>query len=289
MTTQQRDMQQHITDKIIAELEAGSLPWVKEWVSAGYPVNAITGRRYSGINALILWMIAGDNAYAKGQWCTFQQAKQTGHFVKKGETGAQVVFYKPLTKELDNVETGNKEQITIPMTKWYSVFNVAQIEGMDALPGDSNASQISVDEFITATGVKMESGSPAYIPSMDYLNMPRLEAFISADAYYATVFHELIHWTGAKHRTGRDMSGRFGDEAYAMEELVAEIGAAFLCAEFGIKGEIRHAGYIEGWLKVLKSDKKAIFAAAAKASQAVEYLLSLGELETVKTEQHQTA
>jgi len=270
------DIYETVTNKIVSELEEGALPWVKEWTcGGGMPVNAITGRQYSGINTLILWIMAEQKSFSSNKWCTFNQAKTKKSSVIKGEKSTAVIFYKQLEKESTN-DKGDIEYISIPMLKRFNVFNVDQIDGIEDGKTNENIEALpEIELFIQSLDVKMVIGSPAFIPKMDWLHMPKIDSFSSVDGYYATLFHELIHWSGAKKRLDRDMQGRFGDESYAMEELIAEIGAAFLCAEFGFKSEVRHAGYIESWLKVLKNDKKAIFAAAAKASQAVEYIKSI--------------
>ena len=270
-----KDIYQDVTNKIVQEIETGALPWVKEWgCFSGLPENAITGRQYNGINTLILCLMGGELGFASHRWCTYKQARDVNSYVRKGEKSIPVIFYKPLTKDVENA-LGAMKEITIPMMRVFNVFNLDQLDGFADEPTINATEKLpNIDDFINMTGVKLVPGSPAFVPSMNWVHMPPIDKFETNTSYYATLFHELIHWSGNKTRLDRDMSNRFGDAGYAMEELVAELGAAFLCAKFGVTGEVRHAGYIEHWLKVLKNDNKAIFKAAAEASKAVEYLTS---------------
>jgi len=270
-----KDIYRDVTNKIVNEIESGALPWVQEWSGfSGLPENAVTGHQYNGINTLILWLMGGELGFSSNRWCTYKQAREAKGFVRKGEKSIPVVFYKPLTKGIEN-DLGEVEEKTIPMMRVFNVFNLDQIDGFSDKSDARAIEQLpTIDDFINHTGVKLVPGSPAFVPSMNWVHMPPIDKFESGTSYYATLFHELIHWSGHKTRLNRDMSSRFGDAGYAMEELVAELGAAFLCAKFGVTGEVRHAGYIENWLKVLKDDNKAIFKAAAEASKAVEYLMN---------------
>lgn len=274
---------EQVTNDIIAQLEAGTPPWVKVWDSqaGGFlPANAASRRQYSGINIPILWSVAGKHGYPTHEWMTFKQALELGAAVRKGEKGTHIVFVKTLMKE---EEDADPKKVTI--LKTFSVFNVAQIDGL--IPSVSPlAVERPIDEhftrvtdFIGRAKVNIEHGpyEPCYIPSMDSVCLPVREAFHTNENYYATVLHESVHWTGAGHRLNRELRNRFGSKDYAAEELVAELGAAFLCAHLGIKGELRHAGYIGSWLKLLAEDPRAIFTAAAKASQAADYLRSFSE------------
>ncbi len=273
-----KDIYQDVTNKIVNEIESGALPWVKEWSGfSGLPENAITGRQYNGINTLILWLMGGELGFSSHRWCTYKQAREANGFVRKGEKSIPVVFYKPLTRDVENA-SGELEEKSIPMMRVFNVFNLDQIDGFtDKTAAETIENLPTIDDFINMTGVRIVPGSPAFVPSMNWVHMPPMDKFESFTGYYATLFHELIHWSGHKTRFDRDMSSRFGEAGYAMEELVAELGAAFLCAKFGVTGEVRHAGYIEHWLKVLKDDNKAIFKAAAEASKAVEYLMRSAE------------
>lgn len=263
---------EEVTASIIAELEAGTAPWVKAWDSGSYlPHNAITHRRYSGINTLILLMRAQARGYPSAAWLTFKQALEAGAHVRKGEKATMVVF----VKKLAIAEAEDKENHSITMLKRFFVFNAAQIEGLPKQELDPLVYP-DVDEFTNKLGATIGVGEPCYIPSLDQVMMPPRSAFRDEAHYHATKLHELCHWTGAKHRLDRDLTGRFGDRSYAAEELVAELGGAFLCAQFGVKGDLRHAGYIGHWLQLLRDDAKAIFTASAKAQQAADYLQALG-------------
>lgn len=271
-----------ITRSIIAELEQGAAPWVKPWKSGNrtgiLPANAITGRCYSGINIPILWHAADVRGYTTNAWITFKQALEKGACVRKGEKGTQVVFTKRLSVKKDD---DADEERQISMLRAFTVFNVAQVDGFDA-PDAPAAPAGAADAFATATGADIRHGgdNAFFVPSMDFIVLPEPESFESMEHYHATKLHELVHWSGHKSRLDRDLSHRFGTKAYAAEELVAELGAAFLCAHLGVQGQLRHAGYIDSWLSLLKEDDHAIFTAASKASQAADYLRSFSELAT---------
>lgn len=267
-----------VTQNIINELETGAVPWVKPWTSAGprMPENAVSGRAYSGVNILILWATAQARLYPTHQWLTFKQAIAEGGCVRKGEKGTTVVFVKKLRVGEDD------EQKTFGMLKTFCVFNIAQIEGLAPSPPQKPATGRleAVEAFVAATRADIVHGhtDAMYVPSRDLVLVPDWSAFASVEHYYATVLHECGHWTGAKHRLDRDLANRFGTRAYAAEELVAELTAAFLCAHLSIQGELRHAGYIGDWIRLLKDDPRAIFTASSKASQAAVYLRSFSEL-----------
>lgn len=269
-----RDIYQEITDRIICELEKGNCPWLKPWKdsktgAATEPHNAVTGRPYNGVN----WLILNCMPYQSMGWLTFKQAKDLGGHVRKGERGVQVVYWDFSRKD----ETTGK---VIPFAKAYTVFNVEQCEALDAtkilVPVPATEGTTDVNAIARRVGaiVKHQGSKAFYSPSSDVVVMPDANAFVSADHYASTLAHELTHWTGHKNRLARDFSGRFGSEAYAFEELVAEIGSAFTCARLGIALDgLHHAGYLASWLKVLKEDKRAIFTASSKAKQACSFLL----------------
>lgn len=268
-----KDIYEEITNKIIQSLENGVAPWVKPWATIGAPRNAITGREYSGINTILLAM----TEFSSNQWLTFQQAKQAGGNVKKSEKGTTVVFFKTLKIE-DKTQEQADEKI-IPMLKTFTVFNTQQIENLPAKFTESKPQQFNefeqnpIAEFLLLQAeVNYGSSRACFIPSLDKIQLPNKTDFKSNADFYATALHELTHWTGHKARLNRDFSGRFGDKAYAFEELVAELGAAFLCSHCEVNGQLQHDSYIASWLKVLKSDKKAIFTASSKARQATEFL-----------------
>lgn len=270
---------EQVTNSIITDLERGAVPWVKPWKATGnslIPLNAATRRQYNGINIPILWEAAERNAYPKNEWLTFKQALEKGAVVRRGEKSTHVVFVKKIHPKDD-------EERLIGMLKAYSVFNVSQVDGLAQPDPPTIVSEVErhqdIETFIQATKAEVKHGGDmaAYIPSRDYITMPEAHTFKGMEHYYATVLHELTHWTGAKHRLDRDLSGRFKTASYAAEELVAELGAAFLCAHLGIQGELRHSGYIGNWLQLLKEDSRAIFTASSKASQAADYLRGFGE------------
>lgn len=284
MTT---DLYSTVTATILAELEAGAAPWVKPWsggsFAANMPHNATTNRAYSGVNVILLWMAQQSGAYPVGRWLTFKQAIDAGGNVRKGEKGTTIVFVSAIERTEENA-AGEEESRRIPFLKRYTVFNVAQCDNLpakvmqgEAVPQNAGDRCDLADEFLAATGARIQEGTGEayYVPGRDFISLPAFPAFKSADHFYGTAFHELGHWTGHKARLDRDFSGRFGDKAYAAEELVAELTAAFLCAEFGFDGELRHAGYIGTWIALLKSDSRAFFTAAAKAQKAADYLRGL--------------
>ena len=244
------------------------------------------GTPYRGMNILLLWGEAMAKGYAAPIWMTFKQALEFDAHVRKGEHGSLVVYANSITKTETN-EKGEDTEREIPFMKGYTVFNVEQIEGLPAhyyakpenpLPLSERIE--SADHFLTATGATIYHGgnSAFYAPGRDLVQMPPFEAFKDKESYYATALHELTHWTSHKSRLDRSFDAkRFGDHGYAREELVAELGAAFLCADLGITPEIRddHAAYLGHWLTVLKEDKRAIFSAAAHAQRAADFLHGL--------------
>lgn len=275
------DIYESITNKIVAQLESGVLPWNSQWKKRSCnsrPLRAC-GVPYGGINVLQLWMTAMDCGYSSPYWMTFNQAKELGGNVKKGEKGTRVVYASTFTKE---DEAG--KDVTIPFLKTYTVFNVEQCENLPAkfYPEVKDEEIVNegerienADKFFASLGSKVSYGGSraCYIPSMDAIEMPNFEDFVSPEAFYSVLAHEHIHWTAK--RVERDLGGkRFGDEGYAMEELVAELGAAFVCADLGINSMAKpdHAAYIQSWIRVLKNDRKAIFTAASMASRATEFL-----------------
>jgi antirestriction protein ArdC len=285
-----RDLYSDVTARILAELESGAAPWVKPWSAmpgCNHPHNACTGRPYSGCNVVLLWMATQAGNWATQRFLTFKQATELGGHVRKGEKGTKVYFVKQLhVKDRDAVETDEKGKI-IPMMREYTVFNVAQCDGLPPkilqpsakAPRNHGARDVLADEFMVSTqaDIREGHGQAMYVPSADFIGMPAFAAFKNADNFYSTTFHELGHWTGHKSRLDRSegMRGRFGDQAYAAEELVAELCSAFLCAEFNFDGDLRHAGYIENWAKLLKSDKRAFFTACSRAQAAADHLRGL--------------
>jgi len=274
---------QQVTDRIISELEKGAIPWIKPWrADSTADKNLVTGKPYQGINRLILGMSSMLGGYDAPIWGSYQQFQQKGANVKKGEKGTHIVFYKPVSTQKE-LPDGTIENGGYSVLKSYVVFNVAQtdmhIEKIQ--PEIEKPFNIieSCENTLKNSGAVITHGgdSAFYMRELDKINLPNKTAFESEKHYYATAFHELTHWTGAPHRLERTKGKRFGDPNYAFEELVAEIGAAYLCADHRIEGELRHAGYIESWLKACRDDNKAIFNAAALAQRAVDYISMLNQ------------
>jgi len=272
------DIYKTVTDSIIAELEKGAIPWVKPWrVDSSADKNFISQKPYQGINRLLLGMSSMSKGYTNPAWATFKQWQESGANVKAGEKATHIVFFKPM-KSTDKA-TGKESGYCV--IRGYAVFNVAQTD-MQIIPSvmpDAPFNPVpACEDRIVKTGASISHGGDAafYMPSQDRIQLPNKGSFDSEANYYATAFHELSHWTGAKHRLDRSLDkGRFGNPAYAFEELVAEISAAYLCADYKIQGELRHAGYIQSWLKACKDDSKAIFKAAAHAQRATDYINTL--------------
>jgi antirestriction protein ArdC len=294
MTNEKADIYTRITNRIIAELEKGTRPWLKPW-NAEHTAGRITrplrhnGIPYRGINVLTLWLTAVDRGYSCPSWLTFKQAQELGAHVRKGERGETVVFASRITRT-ETTDRGEETERDIPFLKSYAVFNAEQIDGLpdqfyvkpERPQGSFDHLKMleNVEAFIKHTAVEVRHGGNRafYSPTYDFIQMPPLEAFRDTEAYYNTKLHELTHATRHETRLNRDFGRkRWGDEGYAAEELVAELGSAFLCADLGITPEPcpDHASYLESWLQVLKNDKRAIFTAAAHAERATAFLHGL--------------
>jgi antirestriction protein ArdC/predicted nucleotidyltransferase component of viral defense system len=277
-----RDIYQEITDELVSMLERGVKPWRAPWDakaakfdSSVLPVRE-NGELYKGINILILWAAALKRGYEQHVWMTYKQAEALGGQVRRGEKGTSVVYYGQAEKKEKDID-GKVKDIKFSFLKSYTVFNVAQIEGLDLSKFVKGPPQnIQSVEYFGDAGAKIyQQGSQAfYTNSRDTVTMPDASFFKSQDHFTAVLSHEMIHWTGAELRLGRDLSGEYGSEAYAREELVAEIGASFLCAHLGVNPDLReqNASYIDRWLKVLKEDKRAIFQASSAAAKGAEYI-----------------
>jgi antirestriction protein ArdC len=273
-----------VTNQIIAALEEGVRPWVKPWNNNNIncPLRA-NGKPYTGINILLLWMASCAKGYASDRWMTYKQAHELGGQVRKGEKGTGIVYASSFTKK-ETKEDGEEFEQEIHFLKGYTVFNVEQISDLPEqyynkpAPRPEPVERIEKAEkfFSSISAVIHHGGDRAYYSeNNDYIRLPLFEAFRDAESYYATLGHELVHWTKHENRLNRDFGRKkWGDEGYAKEELVAEIGASFLCADIGLTPTIRedHAPYIQNWLQVLKNDKRAIFKAAAYAQKAFDYL-----------------
>lgn len=278
---QRADIYQRITDQIITAIEAGAgtcqMPWNHRGGAVSRPRNILSGKQYRGVNILSLWASAMARGYESGLWGTYRQWKEKGAQVRKGERGSPIVFYKRVG---GGDETDNDEgQDAYLVARGFSVFNLDQVEGYEPPSFEplSADERISVAErfFANLDIVTQFGGSEAfYRPSTDTVHMPSFESFKNAAGFYSVLAHECGHATGAKHRLDRDLSGRFGDERYAMEEALVEFAASFVMADLGIAHEPRpdHAAYISSWLKVLKADPKAVFTAASNAQSVADWM-----------------
>jgi antirestriction protein ArdC len=303
-TESRTDIYQRVTDRIVAAIEAGlaegkaGMPWHRKshgGTATGLPMNAASKISYRGVNAPVLWATANAAGYGTGLWATYKQWGEMGGQVRKGEQGTPVVYWK-ITKPSERGDTAGEDEAGggkrgSIFVRYYNVFNLAQVDGA-TLPADTapelpECERIAhAEAFIAALpglDLRHGGGMAFYMPSQDQVQMPPFADFKNAEGYYSVLYHELTHWVGAKHRLDRDLTGRFGSASYAAEELVAELGAAFLCASQALSSEPRpdHAKYVQSWLQALKNDKRAIFTAAAKAQQAADWLISAGTKEGV--------
>ncbi|CAI0849316.1 ArdC family protein [Serratia grimesii] len=278
-STTKTDIYKTVTDSIISALEAGVKPWSCPWQRvpgmSGLPSNYATGAAYSGMNIMLLWCSASKQGFSDSRWMTYKQAKAEGGQVRKGEHGTTAIFYITLEKENDDGETDY-----IPMLKTFTVFNVEQIDGLSLsdeaiFPAETFEPLPQVETlFLNSGATIIEKGQNAFFaPSTDEIRVPERYLFADAANFYATGLHELVHWSGAKSRLNREMKGKFGSADYAEEELVAELGSAFLMADLGIVGDVQHESYIASWLQALKNDKRYIFKAVSAASKAHSYLM----------------
>jgi antirestriction protein ArdC len=281
---------EEITNRIIAQLEAGRLPWVQPWGSSGVcaplglPKNAATGRTYSGINVLILWDAVVEQGYAAQGWLTFRQALALGGHVRKGERGTTVVYADRFVPDdvRDRAHERGAEPRGIPFLKRFTVFNVDQCEGLPngiaapPPPVDTSLILPQLEELIRATGADIRIGGDKayYDVTGDFIRVPPPRAFFEPINFSRTLAHELGHWSGAGHRLNRDLSGSFGSKIYLQEELCAEMCSAYVCAALGIVPTVRHADYLGAWLDHLRQDDRAILRAASAASKAAAYLLA---------------
>jgi antirestriction protein ArdC len=288
--TERRDVAAEITDLIIDKLAQGVPPWRRPWrVAPGQGLRPLRhcGTPYTGINTLYLWALADAREYTSRYWMTFRQAEQLGAHVRKGARGAVSVYYSSFRKTETSLVTGAQTEKNIRFLRHYIVFNADQIDGLPAhyyaapapeAVATPSERQAAIDAFFASIPADVRhGGEKAYFsPTFDYIQMPRPASFESMDHYASTRLHESVHWTGHARRLGRTFGKRFGDNAYAFEELVAEIGAGLGCAELGLPNDLHdsHASYVAHWLGILKADKTAIIHAAAKAEQAMTYLMT---------------
>ena len=288
------DVHEKITNRIIEAIEKGAgefkLPWHRPAGSITRPTNIQSKKAYRGINVVTLWVEAQLRGYATPVWGTYKQFQEAGCQVRKGEKASLVVFYKEIEFERDAAEMKDGDDPTSSawLARGYWVFNAEQVDGYE-LPEQPPVAAIdrndSVEAFMASTGIETRWGghSAYYRPSDDAIQMPERGLFTGTDttsateALYATWLHEGVHATGHKSRLARTFGGRFGDSAYAREELAAELTSAFLCAALGIVPTVRHADYLGSWLEVLRADNRAIFKAASQASKAADYLLAFSD------------
>ncbi len=283
------NLYQEITDKIVAELEAGRVPWVQPWGTAAakaplaMPLNGSTGRKYSGINVLILWGAVIERGFAGQSWLTFRQALSLGGHVRKGERGTSVVYADRFTPEDERrraEETGDTPG-AIPFLKRFTVFNTDQCAGLPdeiasvAPPPLPDLIEPQVEALIGATRIEFRIGGARafYDPVHDFVQVPPPQAYFEPINWHRTALHETAHACGHASRLNRDLSGSFGSKRYAFEEIIAEISSAYLCASLGIIPTVRHADYIGSWIEVLNEDNRAVVRAASAASKCADYLL----------------
>lgn len=273
------DVYQEVTDRILQALEDGVVPWRKPWKGGvgGFPKNLASKKQYKGINVLLLLLEDYDSPY----WVTYKQARDQGGHVRKGEKGTRIVFWKFLEKETDE---GEKK--TTALARSYTVFNTEQCEGLDeesegaqqVVLGPEEAQRLA-DSWTMKPEIRHGGGSACYLPSSDLVKMPKPKRFADQNEYYSTLFHELVHSTGHTTRLDREgvtKSNLFGSHEYSKEELIAEMGAAFLCAHTGIDNTLKNStAYIQGWLMKLESDKRLLLSAAGQAQKAADYIIGV--------------
>jgi antirestriction protein ArdC len=284
-----RNIHQEIADKIVSMMEKDGVNWVKSWTgagTAGRPTNVTTGKRYQGINTVMLMMAAQSTDYPTNIWATYQQWQAKGAQVRKGKHGTGIIKFVELQDETKLDKNGDPTRFGF--LKGYSVFNASQVDGyaipVAARPSEAEA-VLAADLYVAATGAVIHYGCEhaVYSPATDTIRMPDRERFLAGNGatatenFYSVLFHELTHWTASKARCDRDLSKRFGSEGYAFEEIIAQLGAAFLGADIGIEAQPsqQHAGYINSWIAAIKKHPNAVVTAASAASKAVDFLDAL--------------
>ena len=291
------DVYQRVTNQIIEAIEQGVDAWQMPWHRhATTPRNALSGKSYRGVNVLSLWATAAALQYRSGIWATYAQWTELGAQVRKGEKSTLIVFWKFRYEDSETEESEEQQSKRAGcIARGYNVFNADQIDGyaLPEVPALPEAQRIeSADSFFSSltADIRHGGGRAYYRKQDDYIQIPPFSAFQESAAYYATLAHESIHWTGSAQRLNRDLTGRFGNEAYAAEELVAELGAAFLCADLGISNQPRpdHAAYVQNWLTILRNDSRAIFTAASKSQTAADWLhaQSAAAVSPMQAEEH---
>lgn len=288
-----KDVYSRITSQIIEAIEAGAssyrMPWHITDADAFAPINVVSKKPYRGVNVISLWLRAAVKGYSSGHWATYDQWRNLGAQVRRGERSTLIVFWSVLEKNEKPKASRRKgeqeplEKIVgrVLVAKGYPVFNVAQVDGYTPPPKPSlpeSERKETAEKFFTALGadIRHEGFEAFYDPQWDFIQLPRFEAFRESYGYYSTLAHEVTHWTGAKSRLNREIQNRFGAEAYAAEELIAELGAAFLCSHLKMANKPRadHAAYMSSWLELFRRDKRAIFTAASKAQEAVDWMVA---------------
>lgn len=292
------NLYEQITNRIIAELEAGRVPWVQPWsstgTSIGLPHNAVSDRRYSGINILTLWDAIVSRGFASHAFLTFRQALALGGHVRRGEQGIGVIYTRRFIPKEERRRAdidGREPSGGTPFLKWFTVFSVEQCEGLPARicepppPIPEGLILPQAESLIEATGADFRIGGPSafYAPAQDYVQVPRPDDFHDPINWHRTAFHELGHWAGGSSRLNRDQTGTFGSVAYGKEELIAEMAGAFVCAALGITPTVRHADYLGSWLEIIREDNRAILRAASAASRAADYLLAFRSVSAIAT------
>jgi antirestriction protein ArdC len=283
--TNQRDVYRKVTDAIINAIEQGVGNWKMPWHTSGRfafsPINVTSRKPYRGINTLCLWAASQAKGYESGEWATYQQWQDKGGQVCKGERATSVVFWKFAHETAETEDGETRASSRLLFTRGYSVFNAAQVDGYAPKPEADLPMPERIahaERFFTTISAEVSHGGNRayYAPATDHIQMPPFAAFTENVAYYSTLAHEHTHWTSHTSRCDRQLGKRFGDMAYAAEELIAELGAAFTCSHLGLTTEPRedHAQYINSWLKVLKADSRAIFTAASKAQQATDWIIA---------------
>jgi len=286
IATEKRDVYASVTAQIITAIEQGAGTWRMPWHTSGRfafsPINVVSKKPYRGINTVCLWAAAQAKGYERGEWATYAQWQERGAQVRKGEKATTVVFWKFANDAagLDDGDETPRSGSHLLFMRGYSVFNAAQVDGYNP-PVSTDTPMLErieqADAFFKSVGADVRHGGnqAIYSPASDHIQMPPFQAFVENVPYYSTLAHEHNHWTASAARCNRELGKRFGDNAYAAEELIAELGAAFTCAHLGLSTKPRadHAQYIQSWLKVLKADKRAIFTAASKAQQACDWLI----------------
>jgi antirestriction protein ArdC len=287
-----RDVAAEITDLIIRRIEEGVPPWTRPWNAEGAGGRPLRhcGTEYTGINSIYLWALADAHGYRSRFWMTYRQAEQLGAHVRKGERGASSIYYSSFSKTEEDPATGEEKHRSIRFMRHYTVFCADQIDGLPEYfyihdeapePIDPSARQTVIDAFFGAIPAEVRYGGVKafYSPTLDYIQMPEPGAFKSMDHFASVRAHESAHWSGHSSRLARTFGRRFGDDAYSVEELVAEMCSGFVCAELGLPNELHdsHASYVAEWLRVLRADSTAVIHAAAKAEQAFKYLRAFSQ------------